>query len=78
MTGADVQAFRARFGLSRPQLAALLRMRGEHAATTVRRWEQEAQDIPALAEAVMAMAVAIPAVRRWLGLLAAPVRRAGN
>lgn len=46
MTGPELKTIRNTLGLSQPQFAIALGMKGKNADRTVRSWEQERYDIP--------------------------------
>ena len=68
MTPGEVKAARHSFGLTASGFAQLMRMRGANAERTVRRWEDGSQDIPGYVTLVVEILVAVPAVRKLLGI----------
>ena len=68
MSPAELKSARIALGLSPQQLAAMLRMRGEHARVTVHRWERGVQDIPGYVSVVLDLALNVPGVRERLGI----------
>jgi DNA-binding transcriptional regulator YiaG len=66
MTPAELKAARHALGLSRQGLADMIRLKGEWAATTVRRWETGELDIPGYAQVILDLALNVPAARKRL------------
>jgi DNA-binding transcriptional regulator YiaG len=68
MTPTELKAARKSLGLTQAELATILRMRGEHAPDTVRKWERGALDIPGYAIVIIDLALNVPAARKELGI----------
>jgi DNA-binding transcriptional regulator YiaG len=73
MTPADLKAARKSLDLTQAELASMLRMRGEHAPDTVRKWERGALDIPGYVIVIIDLAVNVPGARERL--VTAPIHR---
>lgn len=68
MTPSGLKEFRHSLGLSAEGFARLMRMKGEHAARTVRRWESGDQEIPGYVILVCSLIRHVPGVKQFLKL----------
>lgn len=72
MTPADLKSARKQLGLTQAEFARALRMRGDHAPDTIRKWERGALDVPGYVEVVLDLAISVPGaadrLRRLTGL----------
>ena len=68
MNPAELKAARNALGLTQSGLAAILRMRGENAPDTVRKWERGVLDVPGYAIVIIDVALNIPGVSLRLGI----------
>lgn len=66
LTPADLKSARRQLGLSQAEFARALRMRGNHAPDTVRKWERGALDVPGYVEVVLDLALSVPGARERL------------
>jgi DNA-binding transcriptional regulator YiaG len=75
MTPADLKAARRALGLSQAELARVV---GVASDRTVRKWEDAERDIPGPVIVLMHAVLALPALRRHLGLPSALSRPAAT